>query len=95
MADKVLLTGLCIRRTHRMYRVLDAGGRLVVEARLYAAGRDQRTWTPYRRELADGSATRYGCACGRTSLVFDAQLLADVRRGITRRFEAAYSIESS
>jgi hypothetical protein len=94
MADMVLLTGRCERRRHVMFRVLSADGGLVVDAPLYARGRPRETWTPRRRALADGSASRYGCRCGRTSLVPDAVLLAGIRRGVTTMLEAAYRIGS-
>jgi hypothetical protein len=91
-AEMVLLTGRCGRRGHSMYRVLNTRGGLVVDAPLGAIGRKQRTWTPQRRELIDGSAARYGCRCGRTSLVPDAALLAGIRRGDPIILETAYTI---
>jgi hypothetical protein len=91
-AEMVLLTGRCGRRGHAMYRVLNTRDGLVVDAPLRAIGRKQGTWTPQRRELIDGSAARYGCRCGRTSLVPDAALLAGIRRGDPIILETAYTI---
>lgn len=91
----VLLTGRCERRRHIMYQVVDTAGGLVIDAPLRAVIRDRRGWTPQRRMLAEGSASRYGCGCGRTSLVPDGILLADIGRGVTHRLEAAYTIGTS
>ena len=91
-AERVLLTGCCERRRHVMYQVLNTPTGLVVDAPLRAVGRKRATWTPQRRELADGSAVRYGCGCGRTSLVPDSVLLAGIRRGDTIILETAYTI---
>jgi hypothetical protein len=91
-AETVLLTGCCERRRHVMYQVLNTPTGLVVDAPLRAVGRKRATWTPQRRELADGSAVRYGCGCGRTSLVPDSVLLAGIRRGDTIILETAYTI---
>jgi hypothetical protein len=57
-AETVLLTGCCERRRHVMYQVLNTPTGLVVDAPLRAVGRKRATWTPQRRELADGSAVR-------------------------------------
>ena len=75
-----------------MYRVLNTRAGLVVDAPLRAVGRERGTWTPQRRELVDGSAARYGCGCGRTSLVPDAALLVGIRRGDPIILETAYTI---
>ena len=94
MSETVLLTGFCKRRGHVMYQVLDTGAVLVVDAPQYCAGRTRDTWTPKRRRLdpLNGRVSRYGCGCGRTSLVADADLWADIQKGECTRLEAAYSI---
>ena len=90
MADRLLLTGVCKRKQHVLFRVFATSDGMVIDAELYAAGRESETWTPRRRALTDGSASRYGCACRATALVFDDQMLdrielARIQRG-TRRW---------
>lgn len=73
-----------------MYCVVSTSDGLMIEAPLYARGRQPATWTPSRRLLTDGSAARYGCRCQHSALVPDSALLADIRKGVTTRVEAAF-----
>ena len=92
MADTVLLTGRCERRRHIMFRVLNTGGGLVVEAPLYCAGRERETWTPMRRPLEGGRASRYGCPCRATVLAADQQMADRIQCGIGEWVVAATNI---
>jgi hypothetical protein len=82
MADTVLLTGRCERRRHIMFHVRESGGALVVEAPLYCAGRERETWTPMRRPLEAGRASRYGCPCRATVLAADQQMTDRIGHGV-------------
>lgn len=90
--ETVLLTGYCKRKQHVMFRVLDTPGGLVIDAPLYCAGRERETWTPMRRKLTGGSASRYGCPCRRTDLIGDDQMLDRIRRGERQMLIDAYNI---
>src|SRR5690348_14607743 len=95
MTDRVLLTGRCERRLHRMFRVLETPDALVIEAEQYCAGREAETWTPLRRRLdpANGRASRYGCPWCRTSaLISDRQIWDQIRSGHSRWAIAATNI---
>lgn len=103
MSETVVLTGRCNRRRHVLYRVLDADSGvlyrvtdavdgLMVESSRYCTTPDRDGWTPLRRELMIGKGTRYGCSCGRTALVTDADMWRDICNGARERVEACYSL---
>jgi hypothetical protein len=92
MADMLLLTGRCERRRHVMFRVFDSGDGLVLEAPLYCAGRERETWTPMRRRLEAGRASRYGCPCRATVLASDQQMTDRIHRGIAEWVVAVTNI---
>lgn len=81
--ERTILTGRCERKGHRIFRVIDTGARLVIEAPRYAAGRERKDWTPAMFPVTADTIRRYGCACGRSELLSHREMLADIERGIT------------
>jgi|ERR1022692_1182319 hypothetical protein len=92
MAGTVLLTGRCKRRRHVMFQVVDTGSSLVIDAPLRAVGRESETWTPERRPLELGRASRYGCPCRTTAVPGDHQMMERIRRGDSEWVIAAINI---
>lgn len=92
MAETLILTGRCERRRHVIFRVFDTSAGLVIEAPFYCAGRERETWTPMRRPVELGRATRYGCSCRATVLAADQQMVDQIQRGTQEWVVAASNI---
>jgi hypothetical protein len=83
VSGTVLLDLRCFRRRHLILRVVDAGaGGLLIEAPRYSAGLTKSTWVAASFSLRRGSGRRYGCACGPSVLLADAQLAEAIASGV-------------
>jgi hypothetical protein len=83
MSETVLLIGMCERRHHVMFQVLETPDGPVIHAPRYCAGRESGTWTPKRRrlDLTRNRVSRYGCACRATALIGDREMWDRIQRG--------------
>ncbi len=90
----IVLTGRCERRRHVMSTVNETDGGYVLEGVLMSIGREKEHWTPGSRLLDPARMQRFGCACGRTALLSDRQMLENIRRGETEWVISGSSISA-
>jgi hypothetical protein len=91
---ETLLIARCERKRHVIFTVGRVDGQLHLFAPRIAVGRERETWTAGSRPLNSSRITRYGCACGRTTLISDVLVLEKIRRGETRMVIAGTNISS-
>jgi hypothetical protein len=90
----VVLTGRCERKRHLVLTVELVNGEYILSAARMAVGRERESWAAGSRPLAASRTQRYGCACGRTALLSDKQMIDDIRRGETEWVIAGTNISS-
>lgn len=83
VAETVVLTLRCRRRTHELATVVETGDAMFLDARRLAVGRERSRWTPARVRLARGACWRCGCACGQSWLVGTSDVLRWLGAGYT------------